>query len=422
MPIGDINAYENAMRQFDVAAKLLELTDDQITMVKEPRKITECILPIRMDNGTVHPFRAFRVIHSRMRGPGKGGVRYHPGVTLNEVKALAFWMTIKSAVVDIPMGGAKGGVIVDPGKLSQAELENLSRRYMAEFMDDMGPESDVPAPDVGTNPQVMAWFFDTYAMHNRVWAPAVVTGKPLALGGSSGRVAATAQGMVYTVREAVKHLDINPVGATVAIQGFGNVGSYSAHLMSEAGMKITGIGDVTGTYVNPDGIDIKHAINYAESNQNSLWGFEGMGGCEKIDRTEEILELDVDVLVPAALENQITSKNAADIKAKIIAEAANGPTTPNADDILAERGTFIIPDILCNAGGVTVSYLEWVQNRMGYYWKEGRVLEDLERYMVNAFHDVLKHTQEFDVSMRTAAFLVGIKRVNIAAAYRGVYA
>ncbi len=422
MPIGDINAYENAMRQFDQAAEILGLTDDQITMVKEPRKITEVILPVRMDDGSVRPFTAYRVIHSRMRGPGKGGVRFHQDVNLDEVKALAFWMTIKSAVVNIPMGGAKGGVIVDPRELSDRELENLSRRYMAEFMDDMGPESDVPAPDVGTNPQVMAWFFDTYAMHKRVWSPAVVTGKPVELGGSLGRPAATALGVLYTVREAMRVQNIDRAGATVAIQGFGNVGSHSARLMHEDGMKIVAIGDASGTYVNPDGIDVPAALNYAEHNRSSLFGFEGIVKVERIERAEDILEMDVDVLVPAALENQITSQNADKVRAKIIAEAANGPTTPNADEFLAANGTFVVPDILCNAGGVTVSYLEWVQNRMGYYWEEERILSELENIMVKAFQEVNDTAQEYDTSMRTAAFLVGISRVNRVATHRGLYA
>jgi len=422
MPIGDINAYENAMRQFDEAAAILGLTEDQITMVKEPRKITEVVLPVRMDEGTVRPFKAFRVIHSRMRGPGKGGVRYHPGVTADEVKALAFWMTIKCAVVNIPMGGAKGGVVVDPNELSLRELENLSRRYMAEFMDDMGPESDVPAPDVGTNPQVMAWFFDTYAMHKRVWAPAVVTGKPLELGGSMGRAAATAQGMVYTVREAAKTLGVDPQGATVAIQGFGNVGSHSARLLHRAGMKIVAIGDVTGTYHDPAGIDVPSALDYASKNRGSLWGYDSMVKIDKLEPAEKIFELPVDILVPAALENQITGDNAGHVRARIIAEAANGPTTPEADAILKENDVFVIPDILCNAGGVTVSYLEWVQNRMGYYWEESRINEDLEKLMVRAFQDVLAHAEHYDVSPRTAAFLVGISRVNHVATYRGLYA
>lgn len=422
MPLGDINAYENAMRQFDEAAAILHLSDDQITMVKAPRKITEVTLPVRMDDNSVRPFQAFRVIHSRMRGPGKGGVRYHPNVSLDEVKALAFWMTIKSAVVNIPMGGAKGGIIVDPGELSARELEGLSRRYMSEFMDDMGPESDVPAPDVGTNPQVMAWFFDTYAMHKRQWAPAVVTGKPLELGGSMGRVAATAQGMLFTVREAVTSLGIDPQGATVAIQGFGNVGSHSARLLHGDGMKIVAIGDASGTYRNEKGIDVPAALRYAETNRNSLFGFEEVCEADKIDNSSDILEMDVDVLVPAALENQITSENASRVKAKIIAEAANGPTTPNADEILAEQGTFVIPDILCNAGGVSVSYLEWVQNRMGYYWEEDRIQRDLERIMVNAFQQVHATSNEYNVSMRTAAFLVGIQRVNHVATWRGLYA
>lgn len=416
-----VNAFENAMKQFDEAAGALRLSPNQVAMIKQPRRITEAKLPVRMDDGRIEVFTGFRVQHSVARGPAKGGVRFHPDVTVEEVKALAFWMTFKCAVVDIPFGGGKGGVAVDPRKLSLGELERLTRRYAADFGDLFGADQDVPAPDVNTNAQIMAWIMDTLSMHQRGYFPAVVTGKPLELGGSKGRESATAQGMVYCVREACRHLEIAPEKATVAIQGFGNAGSWAAKLLREIGFRITAISDVHGAFENPRGIDIDAALAHARAH-NGLAGLEKAADVRRLDDPMRLLEADVDVLVPAAMENMITSKNAANVRARIIAECANGPTTYNADRILAKNGVFTIPDILCNAGGVTVSYFEWVQNRQGYYWQEERVRRELERYMTEAFYPVLNASREHGVNMRTAAFIVAIQRVAKAAELRGLYA
>jgi glutamate dehydrogenase (NAD(P)+) len=416
-----LSAFDNALRQFDRAAEILELTSNQIAVIKEPRRITEVKMPVRMDDGSIEVFRAFRVQHNVARGPAKGGVRFHPDVNVDEVKALAFWMTYKCAVVGIPMGGGKGGVVVEPRKLSSGELERLARRYFAEMIELFGPDSDIPAPDVNTNPQVMAWFMDTYSMHHRKHVPAVVTGKPLEIGGSAGRSAATAQGMVYCVRKAFEHLQIELSNATVAIQGFGNAGSNAARLLRQDGCTILAISDVDGAFVSKGGIDPEVAVKYVEKN-GTLAGFDKIANVRKLDDPMELLEQQVDLLIPAALENQITKANARRIKARIIAECANGPCTPEADDILERKKTFIIPDILCNAGGVTVSYLEWVQNRMGYYWTENRIQQDLRRIMEDAFAKVLETALEFDVPMRTAAFIVGIRKVTQAAELRGLYA
>ncbi len=418
-----INPFESALKQFDKAAQFLHLTESQIAMVKEPRRITEVNLPVRMDDGSIRIFKGFRVQHSIVRGPAKGGIRFHANVNVDEVKALAFWMTYKCAVVNVPFGGGKGGVVVDPTTLSVNELEKLSRRYFAEISDLFGPDSDVPAPDVNTNPQIMSWMFDTYSMHKRRYLPAVITGKPLELGGSEGRSQATAQGMVHCVHEATAHLDINLKKATVAIQGFGNAGSHAASLLSEDGAKIVAISDISGAYYNPEGIDISAALETCRNNK--IWILEGLEDntpCEKMDDPMKLLELDVDILIPAALENQITDENAEQVKAKILAECANGPVTPEADDILEKNNVFLIPDILCNAGGVTVSYLEWVQNRMGYYWKKEQVNDDLKRIMVEAFHEVRKSSESHNVNMRIAAFILAIDRVTRAANLRGLYA
>jgi glutamate dehydrogenase len=418
-----INPYENALKQFDEAAKVLDLTENQIAMIKEPRRIIEMNLPVRMDDGSIRIFRGFRVQHSFVRGPAKGGIRFHPHVTLEEVKALSLWMTYKCAVVGVPFGGGKGGVVVEPSTLSMNEMENLSRRYFAELADLVGPDRDIPAPDVNTNPQVMCWMFDTFSMHKKAFLPAVVTGKPIELGGSEGRSEATAQGMVYCVREAAKHLAIDLNGATVAIQGFGNAGSHAANLLKNDGAKILAISDITGAYHDPNGINIDTALQTCRDNTMwSLKGFEKQANVEKMKDPMKLLELEVDILIPAALENQITQENAPDVKAKIIAECANGPVTIEADKILDQKNIFIIPDILCNAGGVTVSYLEWVQNRMGYYWTKERVNEDLERIIVNAFLEVLKTSKEYKVNPRIAAFILAIDRLRKAAELRGLYA
>ena len=417
-----MNAFENAVTQFDIAAKALALNEDQIAIVKEPRRITEVNLPVRMDDTTIRVFKAYRVQHNGARGPAKGGVRFHPDVNVEEIKALAFWMTYKCAVVDVPFGGGKGGVVVDPSALSPNELERLARRYFAELADQFGPEKDVPAPDVGTNPQVMGWFMDTYSMHHRSYLPAVVTGKPLEIGGSAGRQTATAQGMVYCLREAAYEMGIDLHRATVAIQGYGNAGSFAATLLAQEGCTICAISDIGGAFSNFErGIDPEHAQDYARSH-GSLDGYEQEAAVERCDDPMDLLEADVDILIPAALENQITDANAPGVLAKIIAECANGPVTPEADEILNDKGVFIVPDILCNAGGVTVSYLEWVQNRMGYYWGDERIQEDLSRFMCNAFQNVLKTAKERNVPMRVAAFIVGIERVIKAAEVRGLYA
>jgi glutamate dehydrogenase/leucine dehydrogenase len=391
-------------------------------MIKDPRKVIELNLPVRMDDGSIEIFQAFRVQHSVARGPAKGGVRFHQDVTVDEVKALAFWMTMKCAVVNIPLGGGKGGVVVEPAKLSLGELERLSRRYFAELGPDVGPDQDIPAPDVNTNPQIMAWFMDTYCMQNKRHLPGVVTGKPLEVGGSQGRTQATAQGMVFTLEEAIDHLGMQMDGTTVAIQGFGNAGSNSARLLHPKGAKIVAISDVSGAYRNDDGINIPAALRYVEEHRGQLGGFEETGAAAKMDDPMALLELDVDVLIPAALENQITAENAPAVKAKIIAECANGPVTPEADEILNDRGAFVIPDILCNAGGVTVSYFEWVQNRSSYYWSEERVLDELDQIMRHAFQDVLAAALQHEVPMRVAAFIVGITRVTTTAELRGLYA
>ena len=418
-----INPFENALTQFDKAASVLKLSESQIAMVKEPRRITEVNLPVRMDDGSIQIFKGFRVQHSVVRGPAKGGIRFHPNVTVDEVKALAFWMTYKCAVVGVPFGGGKGGVVVDPTSLSRNELENLSRRYFAEMSDLFGPDADVPAPDVNTNAQIMCWMFDTYSMHKKQYLPAVITGKPLELGGSEGRSEATAQGMVFTVRDACEHLNINLKKSTVAIQGFGNAGSFAAKLLHDDGTKIIAVSDVTGAYYNPEGIDVNAALNTCRNNKTWLLkGLEKNTKCEKLIDPMKLLELEVDILIPAALENQITEENAENIKAKIIAECANGPVTPGADDILERKNIFIIPDILCNAGGVTVSYLEWVQNRMGYYWSKERVNEDLEKIIIKAFDQVYDTAQKNKVNMRIAAFMLAIDRVTKAAELRGLYA
>jgi glutamate dehydrogenase (NAD(P)+) len=412
------SAFEHALDQFDAAARRLKLTDNQIAMIKLPRRTTEVLLPVRMDDGTIRNFRAFRVQHNMARGPAKGGIRFHQDVTVDEVKALAFWMTYKCAVVGIPMGGAKGGIIVDPRTLSQGERERLSRRYMAELVDLFGPDTDVPGPDVNTGPQVMAWMLDTYVMHHRDFLPGVITGKPIELGGSLGRHSATSRGLICCVHKAAARLGLKLQGATAAVQGFGNVGSYAAKFLVQSGVKVVAISDVEVGYRNSGGIDIDAAIAHV-ARQGSLAGFKGAA---PLRRKSQLLELPVDILVPAALENQITTQNAPRVRARIIAEGANGPTTPGADAILERQGTFVIPDILCNAGGVTVSYLEWVQNRMGYYWPEQRVNEDLTRILEAAFDDVYATAQKRRVSMRIAAFMVAIRRVTEASELRGLYA
>jgi len=412
-----ISSFQNAMTQFDQAAKRLRLDPAWLEIIKQPRRSVIVKLPIQMDDGSFKVFTGYRVQHSIIRGPAKGGIRYHPDVTLDEVSALAAWMTWKCAVVGIPFGGGKGGITCDPAKMSKGELERLTRRYTAELIDVLGPESDVPAPDVNTNEQTMAWIMDTYSMHSRHTVTSVVTGKPLGLGGSLGRVEATGRGVLFTIREAAKHLGINMEGATVAVQGFGNVGSVAADLLYDDGCKIIAVSDVKGGIYNRNGIDIKKLLPYVKKTR-SVVKFPGT----KPISNQELLELECDILVPAALENQITEENAPKIKAKIVAEGANGPVIPQADKILDKNGVFLIPDILCNAGGVTVSYFEWVQDRMGLFWSEEEVNHRMEEIMKKAFADVLEISCAKKVNMRTAAFMLAIKRVLDVFMMRGVYA
>jgi glutamate dehydrogenase (NAD(P)+) len=412
----ELNPLANAERQFEEAAARLNLPPGIKEFIKRPRRITIVSLPVQMDDGTIRVFTGYRVQHSIIRGPAKGGIRYHPGVTQEEVEALAAWMTWKCAVVNIPFGGGKGGIICDPDKLSKTELEKLTRRYAADLSDLFGPESDVPAPDVNTNAQVMAWIVDTYSMHERRTEYGVVTGKPLEVGGSAGRREATGRGVLFCVREACEHLKLPLRGARVAVQGFGNVGSVSADLLNKDGARIVAVSDVTGGIHHEDGLDIPALLAYVTDHR----GVKGFPGGKSL--STPIVEHDCDILVPAALENVITAENADRVRARIVAEGANGPTTPDADQVLRKNGVFVIPDILCNSGGVTVSYFEWVQNRMGLYWPEAEVNQRLEHTMVQAFRDVLAKSLEHRVDMRVAAFMVAIERVVKVIMLRGVYA
>jgi glutamate dehydrogenase (NAD(P)+) len=412
-----ISTFGNVMKQFDQAASHLRVDEGLLEFLKYPRRSTIVKLPVKMDDGRFQMFTGYRVQHSLVRGPAKGGIRFHPDVTLDEVQALAAWMTWKSAVVDIPFGGGKGGIECDPSVMSEGELERLTRRYTASLMNLFGPEKDIPAPDVNTNEQTMAWMMDTYSMHVMHTETAVVTGKPVVLGGSKGRREATGRGVVITVREAMNHLGLSPDKSTAAVQGFGNVGSVTANHLCKIGIKVTHVCDVFGGLYNPNGIQIDALLEHVKENGKVI----GFREAEPFDK-DEILYADVDVLVPAALENQIMDDNAPKVKARIIAEGANGPVVPEADPILAGNGCFVIPDILCNAGGVTVSYLEWVQDRMGYFWQEEEVNERLERFMKGAFHDVLGVALENNVSLRVGAFMVAIQRVVDVLKLRGIYA
>ncbi len=404
-------------KQFDQAAALLKLDPNVLRIIKSPKRSVIVELPIQLDSGEYEVFTGYRVQHSIIRGPAKGGLRYHPNVTLDEVQALAAWMTWKCAVVGIPFGGAKGGIRVDPDKLSQKELERLTRRYTAELLDVLGPEKDIPAPDVNTGPAVMAWMMDTYSMHARITETASVTGKPLALGGSLGRTEATGRGVLITVLEACSHLGLSPKGARVAVQGAGNVGFTAARLLAQAGARIVAISDVSGGIYSETGLDMKK-LSAWQAEHKLLVGFPGARPITQ----DQLLTCPCDILVPAALENQITAAVARKIQAQLVAEGANGPTVPDADAILARRGIVVIPDILCNAGGVTVSYFEWVQNRMGYYWTEEEVNSRLELIMRKAFADVLSMALKHHTSMRIAAFMVAIQRVSEVIILRGVYA
>jgi glutamate dehydrogenase (NAD(P)+) len=374
-------------------------------------------IPVALDNGKLEVFTGFRVQHSIARGPSKGGIRYGPDVTLDEVRALASWMTWKCAIVNIPFGGAKGGVICDPHKMSMGELERMTRRYTAELVEFIGPEKDVPAPDVNTNEQVMAWMMDTYSMHMRQTVTAVVTGKPINMGGSRGRREATGRGIMIVCDQAIKKLGLRPESTRVIVQGFGNVGSNCALLMSQAGYKVIGVIEVDGALYNKNGIDVEALWKHRERTK----GIKGFTEAEAAD-PDELLLTDCEILVPAATENQITSQNADRVKCRILAEGANGPTTAKADEILADKHVFIIPDILCNAGGVTTSYFEWVQDRQGYFWKEAVVNEQLEDIMVNAFDDVVRYSETHNVNNRIAAYMLAIDRVAYTIKQRGIYA
>ena len=408
----------NAMLQeFDGAARLLGLDAGIWKILTHPKRQITVSCPIQMDNGEIEVFTGYRVQYNITLGPAKGGIRYHPDVTLDEVTALAAWMTWKCAVAHIPFGGGKGGVICDPTRMSRRELEALTRRYVAEIVDAIGPDKDVPAPDVNTNDQVMAWIMDTYSMHVGYTSTAVVTGKPIEMGGSLGRREATGRGVMITTREAARHLKFDIKGATVAVQGFGNVGSVTADLLTKIGAKVVAVTDWKGGVYNQAGLDIAKMIDFAKQHKT----IDGFPGGEPIEN-EELFKLDVDVLVPAAMENQITMENAPDIRAKVIAEGANGPTTPDAHKHLHERGVFVIPDILANAGGVTTSYFEWVKDRHGYFWEEDEVNRRLESKMVEAFDDVLQTSIRYKTDLRTGAYIVAINRVATVTKMRGMYA
>ncbi len=419
MPITAVvekNAYDSAMENFDLAADALELDDNVRNMIKYPERVLTVVLPVRMDNGKIHCFEGFRVQHSTARGPAKGGIRYHPNVTVYEVKALATWMTWKCAVVNIPFGGGKGGVTCNPKEMSQTEIERLTRRYASAILPLIGPDQDIPAPDVYTNSQVMAWIMDTYSMTKGYPIPGVVTGKPIALGGSLGRNEATGRGVFNTLESACEHLGIPMKGAKVVVQGFGNAGSIAAHLLDSNQAYVIGVSDSKGCIYNRDGIDIPKLMLHKEKT-GSVVGFPAS---ESIT-PEQLLSLECDILVPAALENVVHGENAPSIHAKIIAEAANGPLTPEADRILEAKGVFIIPDILCNAGGVTVSYFEWVQDEQHLFWEAQDVYNRLERVMKTSFNDVLKIHLVRKVGMRTAANMLGVSRVAEATKLRGLY-
>ena len=405
------------LQEFDGAARLLNLEPGIWKILTHPKRQIVVSCPVQMDNGEIEVFTGYRVQYNVTLGPAKGGIRYHPDVSLDEVTALAAWMTWKCAVAHIPFGGGKGGIICDPTKMSRRELEALTRRYVAEIIDAIGPEKDVPAPDVNTNEQVMAWVMDTYSMHVGHTSNAIVTGKPVELGGSLGRREATGRGVMIVTREAAKHLGFDIKGARIAVQGFGNVGSVSADLLAKIGGKIVAVTDWKGGVYNDNGLDIAKLLDWTREHKTVA----GFPGADALD-ADAFWGLDVDVLIPAALENQITMENAPRIRAKVVTEGANGPTTPDAHKHLHERGIFVVPDILANSGGVTVSYFEWVQDRYGYFWEEREVNERLEKKMCEAFDDVLQKSLTYKVDLRTAAYIVAISRVGTVTKMRGMYA
>jgi glutamate dehydrogenase (NAD(P)+) len=410
-------ASEMAIEQFDAAAAKLGVDPNIAGRLRRPDRAMIVSVPTRMDDGRVQVFTGYRVQHNDVLGPFKGGIRYHPAVNLGEVSALAMWMTWKCSLVGLPLGGAKGGIACDPAELSRHELQSMTRRFTAEIINIIGPEVDVPAPDMGTNEQVMAWIMDTYSQHKGHAVPEIVTGKPVAIGGTLGRRDATGRGVVYTIIEAAKHRNIDLSGCTAVIQGFGNVGSVAARELSNIGVKIIGVSDRTGGFVDPNGLPVEKLLEVADKNHS----LEGCPYGDKISN-QELLELKCDVLVPAALEMQITEVNAARLKCRILAEGANGPTTPQADAILRDKGVFLVPDILANAGGVVVSYFEWVQDLQNFFWTEDEVNHKLRDILVKAFHQVFEMSRKHSVDMRMAALMIGIDRVARAMLWRGLYA
>jgi len=410
------NPFEIALHNFDMAADKLGLDENMRQRIKFPQRTLIVSIPVRMDNGKVIRFEGFRVQHSTMRGPAKGGVRYHPNVTMDQVKALATWMTWKCAVAGIPYGGGKGGITCNPKEMSQDELERLTRRYFSEIMPIIGPEKDIPAPDVSTNAQTMAWMMDTFSVNKGYTVPGVVTGKPIEIGGSLGRETATARGTIYSTESAAKHLNLDLSNASCVVQGYGNAGSVAARLIHELGTKVIAVSDSMGGIFNKNGLDPGEVLKHKKES-GSVTGFSGADDISN----SELLTLECDVLIPAALENAITKENAADVKAKVIAETANGPTTPEADEILEDKGIFIIPDILANAGGVTVSYFEWVQNGQNFFWSEEEIFDRLRNVMLDSFNAVLEMKKKNGTHMRIAANMLGISRVAQAAKLRGLY-
>ncbi|MBT4649207.1 Glu/Leu/Phe/Val dehydrogenase [bacterium] len=408
-----MNAYDNALRQLETAAKIMDLNSETLLKLSNPEKIIQASLPVRMDDGGLEIFQSYRVQYNSARGPYKGGIRFHPQVDLDEVKALSFWMAIKCAVVDIPMGGGKGGVVVDPKALSQGEIEKLSRAWVRAFRPVIGPEKDIPAPDVYTTPQIMAWMADEYSKLVGHPAIGVVTGKPLEFGGSKGRGSATAQGGFYILQEFVKEKNLKPEKLSVAVQGFGNAGAIMAKLLFDASYKVVAVADSKAVIYNKGGLDIDK-LNEHKANTGSVKDFKG----SKEVSTEELFSLAVDILVPAALENQITKDNAEDIKANIIVELANGPTTPDADEILQKKEIVVVPDVLANAGGVTVSYFEWLQNISNNYWSEEEVDSELKERMIPAYQAVAEVAEKHKVNLRTAAFIKALERIDKASQIR----
>lgn len=408
-----LNPFEIVKKQIDAAAKILRLPNHVTEILKRPKRVLTVNYTVKMDDGSIEVFEGYRAQHNDALGPVKGGIRFHPDVTLDEIKALSMWMTFKCGVVGLPYGGGKGGVIADPRKYSHTEKERMSRGFMEAIADFVGPDKDIPAPDVYTNAEVMGWMMDTYSRMKGIYSPAVITGKPLIIGGSEGRREATARGCVFLIIEALKELDRKPEGATVAIQGFGNAGRVAANLLTDLGCKIIAISDSQGGIMNRDGLDID--VVCALKDESSILNY----GKKEFIKTEELLELDVDILIPAALENVITSENAERIKAKIIAEAANGPTTPEAEETLLKDDVLIIPDILANSGGVTVSYFEWIQNLTHNYWDEEEINTRLEKKMIKAYRDVQQACEKYQIDKRTAAFVIALLRVTEAMEARG---